>query len=163
MQLLIQTRTGQQAQIFRKSYKQTEEQLKCAATTPYTYTLHCVNSIVLQFFYMILQVISVPFQCSECVVLSHPASYILNTHVFPHYNLSALDVHHTCFYCNALQQWLHWSLPELPVDTSYQLDTASQDVSCIISAHVNSNMNLMLSLNSFILGFFGLNMLAVEI
>ena len=50
MQLLIQTRTGQQTQIFRKSYKQTEEQLKCAATTPYTFTLHCVNSIVLKFF-----------------------------------------------------------------------------------------------------------------
>lgn len=94
---------------------------------------------------MILQVMSVPFQCSELVDLSHPASYILNTHVLPHYNLSALDAFHTCSYCNALQQWLQWSLPELSVDTSYQLDTASQDVSCIISAYVYSNMNLMLS------------------
>jgi hypothetical protein len=50
MQLLIQTSTGQQAQIFWKSYKQTEEQLRCAATSLYTFTLHCVNSIVLQFF-----------------------------------------------------------------------------------------------------------------
>jgi hypothetical protein len=48
MQLLIWTGTGQQAQTFWKSHKQTEEQLRCAATTPYTFTLHCVNNIVLQ-------------------------------------------------------------------------------------------------------------------
>jgi hypothetical protein len=112
---------------------------------------------------MILHVMSVPFKCSDLIVLSHPASCILNIHVLSHYNPSALHAHHTCSYCNALQQWLQWSLQELPVDTSYQLDTASQDVSYIISAHVNSNMNLILSWNSFVLGFFGLNMLAVEI
>lgn len=61
------------------------------------------------------------------------------------------------------QQWLQWSLQELPVDISYQLDTASQDVSYIISAHINSNMNLMLSWNSFTWSFFGLNMFAMEI
>ena len=47
MQLLILTRTSQQAQIFWKSYKQTEEQLRCAAITPYTFTLHCINSSIL--------------------------------------------------------------------------------------------------------------------
>ena len=89
MQLLNRTRTGQQAQICWKSYKQTEEQVRCAATTHYTFTLHCVNSIVLQLFYMILQVIPMAFKCSELVVLSHPASYILNTRVLSHYNPSA--------------------------------------------------------------------------
>jgi len=49
MQLLIQTRTGQQAQIFRNSYKQTEEQLRYAATTPYTFTLHCVTVLFYNF------------------------------------------------------------------------------------------------------------------
>jgi len=55
---------------------------------------------------MFLEVMSVPFQCSELAVLSHLAPYILNTHVLPHYNPSALDAYHTRSYCNALQQWL---------------------------------------------------------
>lgn len=163
MWLLIWTRMGQQPQIFWKSYKQTEEQLRYAAITPYTFTLHCVNNIVLQSFDMILHIKSVPFQCSDHVVLPHPASCILSTHVLSHFNPSVLAAHHTCSYCNALQQWLQWSLQELPVDTSYQLETASQDTSHIIRAHVNSTMHLMLSWNGFMWGFFGLNRLAVKI
>lgn len=130
------------------------------------HSLHVYISLCKQYYfitvYMILQVKSVPFRCSDLVVLSLQASSIFKTHDLSHYNPSALDAHHTCSYCNSLQQWLQCSLQELPVDTSYQLDRASQDVSYIISAHFHSNINLMLSSLGCILGFFGLNMLAVE-